>query len=102
MYSTKTSHILDGTRVTDRCTNAADTCIDCHASCNGTVCDCDDGYSWNGTHCGILIFISNIHVVSNWCIMKIKILRILSSCFLYDCSYYDKWEKNTDNCSLIM
>ncbi|XP_060567783.1 cell death abnormality protein 1-like [Ruditapes philippinarum] len=40
-----------GRRVTEKCTTALNTCIDCHASCNGTVCDCDDGYYWNGTHC---------------------------------------------------
>lgn len=42
----------DGTRVGDRCTNVVDTCIDDNAGCNGTVCVCDAGFTWNGTLCG--------------------------------------------------
>ncbi|XP_060551066.1 transmembrane cell adhesion receptor mua-3-like isoform X2 [Ruditapes philippinarum] len=40
-----------GTKVTETCTTTLNTCTDCHAFCNGTVCDCVDGYHWNGTHC---------------------------------------------------
>jgi hypothetical protein len=28
------------------------TCVDCYAFCNGSICDCVDGFTWNGTLCG--------------------------------------------------
>lgn len=42
----------DGTRVTEPCTNTLDTCVDDNAGCNGTVCDCNAYFTWNGTICG--------------------------------------------------
>ena len=44
--------ILDGTRVTEDCTNTVNTCVDDNAECNGTVCTCLSGYIWNGSICG--------------------------------------------------
>ncbi|XP_060553466.1 neurogenic locus notch homolog protein 1-like, partial [Ruditapes philippinarum] len=40
-----------GTRVGESCTTEVDTCTDYYAECNGTVCDCVEGFSWNGTIC---------------------------------------------------
>ncbi|XP_060560578.1 fibropellin-1-like [Ruditapes philippinarum] len=40
-----------GTRVGEPCTTTPDTCIDDNAGCNGTVCDCLQGYKFNGTFC---------------------------------------------------
>ncbi|XP_053406285.1 neurogenic locus notch homolog protein 1-like [Mercenaria mercenaria] len=40
-----------GTRVTEACTNVLDTCIDDNAGCNGTICDCLPGFTWNGLLC---------------------------------------------------
>jgi hypothetical protein len=41
-----------GTHVTDICSSVVDTCIDDHAECNGTICNCIDMFKWNGTQCG--------------------------------------------------
>ena len=43
--------ISDGTRVGDSCTTSLDTCIDDNAGCNGTVCDCLPGFTYNGSIC---------------------------------------------------
>lgn len=46
--------IIDGTRINEVCTTSLSTCVDKHAECNGTVCDCADGFTYNGTNCGTL------------------------------------------------
>lgn len=43
---------VDGTRVTERCLQRLDTCVDNWAVCNGTVCVCVEGFTWTGTICG--------------------------------------------------
>mgnify|MGYP001575875583 CR=1 FL=1 len=70
------NHVSDGTRVTEACTTVLNTCTDCHAFCNGTVCDCEEGFYWNGTHCGILIY--TLYLKANWNILKKKITH---NCF---------------------
>ena len=41
----------DGTRVKEVCLASLDTCTDDNAGCNGTVCDCNEDFIWNGTVC---------------------------------------------------
>ena len=57
MYSliwTKTVFFLlsVGTRIGESCTTSVDTCVDDKAVCNGTVCDCMQGFQSNGSICG--------------------------------------------------
>ena len=44
--------VSDGTKVTESCLSILDTCTDDFAACNGTVCDCIEGYTYNGSICG--------------------------------------------------
>lgn len=49
----KLTFFSDGTRVTEPCTSSLDTCVDSYADCNGTICDCMSGFTWNGALCRI-------------------------------------------------
>ena len=41
-----------GRFVGNDCTTNRDTCTDDNAGCNGTICDCNDGFLWDGMICG--------------------------------------------------
>lgn len=55
LFSHKVLLVLDGTRVTEKCTTVLDTCIDNYANCNGSICDCIHDFTWNGSFCGKML-----------------------------------------------
>ena len=56
---------IDGTIVGQTCTSGLDTCAQNNARCNGTICDCVEGFTYNGTACGILSLFLILHALND-------------------------------------